>query len=407
MLTVEYLLTNLMLALALAMLVGKLFEEIFARLRFPPVIGDLVAGLLLGATLLNIFPINDVIKTVGWFGATILLFYAGLETRYRDFMRNLKMYCIITLGEAIAAFSIGYAIGIAFGYTPRSAYFIGAVLEATSVSVSIRTLIEIGKLGTPEGYTILGVAVLDDLIALITLVVGASFIRTGKFDLITIASTVATAFLFWIATVLILHKLSNLIVRTVMKMHVDEALSSMLLGIFALAAYLTQYLHLSPLIAAYAVGLAFSEAIGIRRVAERMRFLSLIFSVVFFMVTAAGLDLKATLRAEYLAFYLAMIGGAFLGKTLGGGLTSFLIGYPIHTALRTAVGLFPRAEFCVIAAYMGYSYGILGPEVYLAALLIVLTTNIVTPPMLKIVFEHGPPTTQIVFRWRRIRRKQR
>ncbi|RLG87345.1 MAG: cation:proton antiporter [Thermoprotei archaeon] len=402
----EALLLDLMLAMALALLVGKLFEELFARLKFPPVIGDLVAGLVLGSALLGVFPLNETVKTIGWFGVMVLLFYAGLETRYRDFMRNLKMYGIITVGEALAAFGIGYTIGIAFGYPPRSAYFIGAVLEATSISVSVRTLIEIGKLGTPEGYTILGVAVLDDLTALITIVVGASFIKTGRFDLPTIASTAATAFLFWIATVLILHRFSNTIVRAAMKMHVDEALSSVLLGVFALAAYLTKYFHLSPLVAAYAVGLAFSDAMGVRRVSEKMRFLSLTFSVIFFMITAAELDIRTSLRPEYLWFYLAMLGGAFLGKTLGGGLTSFIIGYPARAALRTAVGLFPRAEFCVIAAYMGYTFGILGPEVYLAALLIVLVTNLATPPLLKLVFERGPPTTHIEPRWRRIRRKQ-
>ncbi len=196
MLSAEELLLSLMLALALAMIVGKLFEELFARLKFPPVIGDLVAGLILGTALLNIFPINDTVKVIGWFGVAILLFYAGLETRYRDFMKNLKLYGIITIGEAIAAFAIGYLIGIAFGYPPKSAYFIGAVLEVTSISVTVRTLIEIDKLGTPEGYTILGVAVLDDLVALITIVAEAAFITTGRFGIIVLAKTATLAFLF-------------------------------------------------------------------------------------------------------------------------------------------------------------------------------------------------------------------
>ncbi len=356
--------------------------------------------------MLNIFPINDTVKVIGWFGDAILLFYAGLETRYRDFMKNLKLYGIITIGEAIAAFAIGYLIGIAFGYPPKSAYFIGAVLEATSISVTVRTLIEIDKLGTPEGYTILGVAVLDDLVALITIVAGAAFITTGRFDIIVLAKTATLAFLFWIVTVLILHRLSSKIMSLAFKMHIEEALFSILLGIFALSAYLTKYFGLSPLVAAYATGLAFSEARGIRRVSERMRFLSMIFSIIFFMITAAELDIKRTINFNYLPFYLAMIGGALLGKTFGGGLTSFLIGYPALASLRVAFGLFPRAEFCIIAAYMGYSYGILGAEAYLAALLIVLVTNFITPPLLKYVFEHGPPTKHIEFRWRKLIRRR-
>jgi len=312
----EELLLSLMLALALAMIVGKLFEELFARLKFPLVIGDLLAGLVLGTAFLGIFPVNDTVKVIGWFGVMILLFYAGLETRYRDFMRNLKLYGIITLGEAIAAFTIGYLIGIAFGYPSKSAYFIGAVLEATSISVSVRTLIEIDKLGTPEGYSVLGVAVLDDLTALITIVAGAAFVTTGKFDVVTLAKTASLAFLFWITTVIILHKFSNKIMSLAFSMHVEEATASILLGIFALVAYLTKYFGLSPLVAAYATGLAFSEARGIRRVSERMRFLSMIFSVIFFMITAAELDIRHSINPEYIPFYLAMIGGAFLGKHL-------------------------------------------------------------------------------------------
>ncbi len=380
------LLYDLLLTVALALLVGKVFEEFFARLKLPPVIGDLIAGLILGASFLNILPINDLIKTLGWFGVAILLFYAGLETRYRDFMRNLKTYAIITLGEALAAFGLGFSIGLLFGYPPRSAYFIGAVLEATSVSVSVRTLIEIGKLGTREAYTILGVAVLDDLTALITIVVGESMIRTGGFHLTAVVTTVTTAFLFWILTVTILHRISNFIMRKTLKMHIEEALGSILLGIFALIGYITKYFKLSPLVAAYAVGLAFSEAIGVKRVLEKMKFLSLTFSVIFFMITSAEINIWSTLRPEYVLFYVALITCAFIGKILGGGLTSYLIGFPLRSALRIAVGLFPRAEFCVIAAYMGYVFGLFGAEVYLSALLIVLITNIATPPLLKIVF---------------------
>jgi len=109
----------------------------------------------------------------------------------------------------------------------------------------VRTLIEIDKLGTPKGYTVLGVAVLDDLTALITIVAGAAFVTTGKFDVITLAKTASLAFLFWIATVVILYRFSNKIMSLAFSMHVEEAMASILLGIFALAAYLTKYFGLS------------------------------------------------------------------------------------------------------------------------------------------------------------------
>ena len=197
----EELFFSLLLALSLAMTVGKLFEELVIRVGLPPVLGNLIAGLVLGLSFLSIYPLNDVVKVFSWLGVSLLLFYAGLETRYRDFMKNLRLFSIITVGEALAAFSLGYLIGTSFGYPPQSAYFIGAVLEATSISVSVRTLIDIGKLATPEGYAVLGVAVLDDLTALITIVAGTSLIVMGVFsvpDLLKMAAIALDCMSPWV-----------------------------------------------------------------------------------------------------------------------------------------------------------------------------------------------------------------
>ena len=400
----ETLFFDTLLALSLAMLIGKLFEELVLRAGLPPVLGDLIAGLILGLSFLSIYPVNDVVKVFSWFGVSLLLFYAGLETRYREFMKNLRLFSIITIGEAIAAFGIGYLIGIAFGYSPRSAYFIGAVLEATSISVSVRTLMDIGKLTTLEGYAILGVAVLDDLTALVIIVAGTSLILTGVFSVSELVKTAIVALIYWLAVVMVLHRLSSIMMRYLFKIRAGEGSVAIVLGIFALLSYLAKYLGLSPLIAAYAVGLALSEAPRIWRVVERFRPMALLFSVLFFMTTAAELNIWEALKPQYIPFYVALLGGAFLGKILGGGLTSMIIGYPPISALRIATGLLPRAEFCIIAAYIGYSYGLFGPEIYLSAILIVLVTNFITPITLKTLFSYGGEVTHITPIWKRLRK---
>ena len=398
----EELVYEVFLALGLALIVGRLFEELFARLGTPPVLGDLVAGLILGKTLLCVFPTTDIVKTLSWFGISILLFYAGLETRYREFIRNLPVYGLVTAGEVIAAFSIGYLVGRFFGYTGSRAYFIGTILVATSVSLSVRALMEIGKLSSLEGRTILGIAVLDDLAALIIIVAGISLAKSGTFSVLDMLRVVVVALTTWLATVFILHKASNNITKFAVKLHVEGSLLAIILGCFATLAYLMKYVGISYLVAAYATGLAFSEARGIRRIAENVKSLAMPFSVLFFMMTAAAIDLKTVVKPEYMIFYILMLSAAFAGKLIGGGLTSFLVGYPLPSAVRVAVGLFPRAEFCVVAAYFAVSGGILGPEAYLAALLIVLATNFLTPPLLKVVYLKGPEVTTITPRWSRL-----
>ncbi len=372
--------------LALALLFGKLFEELVSRTKYPPVLGDLIAGLILGSSILGVYTVNDIVKAISWLGVALLLFYAGLTTRYKEFIRLLPIAGILTLGEALAAFSMGFIVGYFLGYDLLKSFFLGAVLEATSVSLTVRTLIELHKLDTIEGYTIMEIAVLDDLASLITISIGSSIVVLGSLNIFSVFTTLFEALGVWAAILYILHRFSNHIVRIASKMHVEEALISMLIAIFAGAAYLVSKVGVSPLVGAYASGLALSEARGLRETREAIRKLAIIFSTVFFVTTAAELDLRTALRPELITFYILMVLAAFAGKLLGAGLTSFILGFPPRSVMRIAIGLFPRCEFAIIAAYTAVSFGVLDTSVYLAALIVVIVTNIVTPPLLRIVF---------------------
>ncbi len=387
--------------LALALLFGKLFEELISRTKYPPVLGDLLAGLVIGSTVLGIYVINDTVKALAWFGVTILLFYAGLSTRYSDFIRLLPVAGILTLGEALAAFSMGFIIGAVLGYDLMKSFFLGAILEATSVSLTIRTLIELGKLNTIEGYTIMEIAVLDDLASLITISIGASIATLGVLSIVNVSIVVLKAVGAWIAIVVILHRTAKYIIKAVSKMHIEEAMISILIAVFSASAVLVGLAGVSPLVGAYAAGLALSEVIGLREVRESIRKLAIIFSTIFFVTTAAQLNLREALRPEFLSFYLLMIIAAFAGKLMGAGITSFILGFPLRSVFRISVGLFPRCEFAIIAAYTAVSFNILGPEAYLAALMIVFVTNIVTPPLLKVVFA-GEDTEEVKLRFKRV-----
>lgn len=394
----EEILVNLMLALGLALIVGRMFEEIILRFKYPPILGDLIAGVVLG-TVLNIFPRGVDVDAFAWFGVSLLLFYAGLETRYGEFMRSIRKAGLITIGEALAAFGLGATVGLLLGFPLTYALFLGTILEATSVSLTVRTLMDIGKLRTLEGTTILAVAVLDDIGSLLTIAVVTSFALLHRVELISAIQVAAMALGFWIGVVLIFHKLSNRIVRFSRKLRINDPVLTILLGIFAIMAVTAKDFRVSPLIAAYASGLAFSDARGIESAVEKLRSMAVIFSTLFFVNSAARIDFLSAIKPEYTLFYLAMIGAAFAGKVLGGGLTSYIIGYSGWSALRIASGLFPRAEFCIIAAVAGQSIGVVGPEAYFAAILIVLVTNFAAPPIIKLVFTRGPPSAMRT--WRR------
>lgn len=385
--------------LAIALITGKILEEVFIRFKFPAVLGDLIAGIIVGASLLNLYIVNDLTKAIAWFGVSLLLFYAGLSTRYSEFIRLLPIAGLLTIGEAIGAFSMGLIVGLfVMHYGLLESFFLGAILEATSISLTIRTLMELNKLHTIEGYTVMEIAVLDDLTSLITIAIGASIAMIGTINLPNVSLVFIKAFGAWIIIVFLLHRFSDRIVGVISKFHVEEALTSLLMGLFAGIAVLMSIFGISPLVGAYATGLALSEIHGLRHLRDTFRKLAIVFSTVFFVTTAAEIDLRAALKPEYLSFYLIMVLAAFAGKIMGAGLTSFILGFPARSSLRIAVGLFPRCEFAIIAAYTAVSFGLLGAEAYLSAFIVVIVTNISTPILLKKVFA-GPEVKSVKLRF--------
>ncbi len=387
--------------LGVAIISGKLLEEVFVRLKFPAVLGDLVAGIVIGSSVLGIYVVDDLTKALAWFGVSLLLFYAGLSTRYSEFLRLLPVAGILTLGEAVGAFSMGMIVGLlVMHYDFIRAFFLGAILEATSVSLTVRTLTEMKKLNTVEGYTIMEIAVLDDLSSLITIAIGVSIIVLGAVRIIDVSIVFVKAFGTWVLIVFLLHKVSNRIIGWFSRLNIEEAVVSLTMGLFAIVAFLVSLAGISPLVGAYATGLALSEIHGLRGLREAFRKLAIVFSTIFFVTTAAELDLRSALRIDYLPFYLVMVAAAFAGKIIGAGFTSFLLGFPGRSSIRIAVGLFPRCEFAIIAAYTAVSYGLVGAEVYMSALMVVLVTNLLTPVLLKKVFS-GPEVPEVKLRFPR------
>ena len=392
----EAMLMDIILALGISLIIGRLFEDLFVRIGIPPIIGDLTAGVIFGTGFVSIgwhaYPQGDpAVDAFAWFGISIFLFYAGITTKYGEFMRTLRWATIITIGEAASAFSLGLLVGIGMGYPILKSLFLGTILEATSVSLTVRTLMDIGKLRSLEGNAILAVAVLDDFSSLLTIAIVSSFAKLHVLEIVPALEIAALAIGFWLGIVIVFHYFSNSIVKYSRKLRINDPVLTVVLGTFFLLGILGKEFNVSLLVVAYASGLAFSDARGVETVVGKLRPMAIIFSTLFFVNSAARLNFLPAFQARYTVLYLAMIGAAFAGKLMGGGFTSWLVGYRAFSALRVGVGLFPRAEFCIIAAVVGESLGVLGPAAYFSAILITLVTNFGAPPLIKVVFTRGPP----------------
>ncbi len=381
--------TEFLIAIAIALIIAKILEEVFVRIGLPPVIGDIIAGIIVGKSLLGIFVPEEggAIDYVSWLGVVLLLFYAGLETDYRHFMSGIKNFIVVSILDVSFAFINGFIVGLILGYSMDKSIFLGTILVATSVSLTVKTLIDIGKLDTREGLTILGVAVLDDIQGLIVLVAALSVVVYGVVDIKGILFIGVSAFIFWLASIIIIGRLSQNLFKIFSKFRIENSIPilSIILGLVVSA--LAGLIGLSPIVGAYAAGLALARCRRFQVVSEKVKILVDLLATLFFVASSARISVETALKPEYVWLYALFIGFALLGKTLGNTLGSRIVGLPWRKALIVGVGMWPRAEVALISATMGMTHGVVDTPIYFATVVLIIVTSIIVPPMIKLLYK--------------------
>ncbi len=376
-----------LLTLAIVLVVAKALEEVFTRIKYPSVLGDILAGFILGPTVLGILTESHYFDILAEIGILAVLFIAGLETNYGNFVRSLRGASITSMIEVSFAFISGTLIGVFLLHYPfYKAFFVGTVLTATSISVTVKTLLDIGKLATPEGNLVLSVAVLDDVLGLLVLSIAVQLV-SGELNVFSLALNTSIAIATWILVLYAFHRLSNVITMVMVKTKMEGSRVAIAFALLLFVSYLTANVKLAPIVGAYALGVALSESPLARAIEDRIRVISELFGAFFFTYSIGKVDFKSVLYPQYTPLYVAMLAAAIIGKLLGGSIGAIAIGIKPRRALRVGVGLIPRAEVCIISAIVGYNYGVLPLEVYFSAILIVYVTSIITPVLLKYIYE--------------------
>ncbi len=376
-----------LLVLAVSLAVAKLLEEVFARFKYPPVLGDILAGFVLGPTVLGLLFEDETFEVLAELGIIAVMFVAGLETKYTSFVKSLKDAGIVSVVEVVIAFSIGTLIGVfVLGLPLNKAFIVGSILSATSISVTVRTLLELGKLATVEGNMILAVAVLDDVLGLLVLSIAVEAAK-GAIEFVDLAIIVAMASVTWAIIVAGGHRASPLITKAVLRMRVEGSRPAMILAIVLLMAYLAKEVRLAPIVGAYAIGVALSESTLAKPIEDKLRIFADILGTFFFVYAIGKMDFKIVMRYEYTMLYITVVSAAIFGKVAGGTIGGALVKLGFKRSLRVGVGLIPMAEVCMIAATIGHKIGAIPLEMYFAAILVVYVTSLITPVLLKLVFK--------------------
>ena len=376
---------------------AKLMAELFLRLKLPIVLGELLAGMIVGPFALGGFfvvdgkqllQINDEIKILGEMGAIVILFMAGLEMTPREFLKGGKAsFTVGTLGVVIPFFA-GLAVFQLFGFDALESMMIATALTATSIAISIQVLSEFGKIKTPEARLIIGAAVVDDILAIAVLsVVSSIAVSDGGIDSIDITQVTWTILqvlgFFAIMLIVAVVVIPKVITPRIWK--AKGSVEGIATAAFFGAAALAGSIGLSPIVGAFAVGMALSTTKVFEKVESYVGKIGLIFAPLFFAIIGAQVDLRAV-DLNILILSGAVIVVAVVTKLFGCGLPAIWFLKSKAQGMRVGIGMISRGEVGLIVAGVGVTAGILTSEVYSTIVIMVAVTTIITPIWLKIEY---------------------
>lgn len=406
---ITVLILQLSVLLLAAMVVGYLFEK---TLKLPRVLGELAAGMLVGPFALgrihppglhqalfplgmeNALPVSVELYGVAVLASIILLFLSGLETDLPTFLKFSGVGSAVGIGGVIVSFVLGDLSAVLFlpgidNFFDPQALFLGTLSTATSVGITARILSERRKMSSPEGVTILAAAVLDDVlgIVLLAVVVALARVHDGSVDWGQVGRVAAKAFGFWIGSTVLGIVLAPRLVRGLKRFGTLEVISGISLGLALLLAGLAETVGLAMIIGAYVMGLSLSQTDVADEVRERLHGLYAYLVPVFFAVMGLMVDFRALIPV--IGFGLIFSAVAIAGKLIGCGVPSLIFGFNAKGAFRIGAGMLPRGEVTLIVAGIGLSAGAIGPDLFGVAVMTLLVSSIVAPPVLINSFRGG------------------
>ena len=382
--------------LAVILFSTKLLGLITKKIKLPQVVGALCAGLILGPACLGIVKETDFIISLSELGVIILMFTAGLETDIQELKKTGKASFMIALLGVIVPLVGGFGLAYAFNIgandnlptTSTLQYiFIGIVLTATSVSISVETLKELGKLNTKAGNAILGAALIDDILGIIALTIITSLAGSGV-SIVVVLLKILGFFVFSIIAAVLYH---IVFVKWRKRDKKDLRRHVIISFVFCLVmAYCAEeFFGVADITGAFVAGLAISNSKGVKYVSNRFETLSyMLLSPVFFASIGLKMD-KIAMSGKLVLFTIILFVVAVITKIIGCGLGAKICRYTNKESLQIATGMISRGEVALIVATKGQSVGLMGNEVFTPLVIMVVATTIITPVLLKFVFKNS------------------
>ena len=385
---------DLLRSLAIIIISAKLMGLIARKLHAPQVAGEIIAGLLIGPSVLNLVQDTDFIKGMAEIGVILLMFGAGLETSLGDLRKTGVKATLVATNGVLVPLILGTLLYMGFyGFAPfgtnefDNAIMIGCIMTATSVSITVQALRELGKLSGFVGTTIVSAAIIDDVIGILvlTMVLG---LKDPSENLGSVALKTALFFVFAIGVGFVIYKVFE---RMDQRWPHTRRIPIIGLAIcFSMSYIAEKYFGVADITGAYIAGVILCSTDDHEYIARKMDINSyMLFGPIFFASIGLQTDVR-DMNLNILWFSLAFVAVALIGKVIGCGVTAKFLGFTGEDSLKVGVGMMTRGEVALIVAQKGLSDGMLASKYFTSVILLIIISSIVTPILLKLLYEkHG------------------
>jgi Kef-type K+ transport system membrane component KefB len=384
---------HVLISLAILLFAAKIFAEIFHKFRLPVVLGELLAGIIVGPFALGAIPLfdgkplvilNETVLQIGEISGIVILFIAGLAITPKEFLRGGAASFTVGAFGVIVPFFVGYYVFILFGIGALQSILVATALTATSIAISIRVLTELGKMRTKEAKLILGAAIVDDILAIAVLSVVTTMVQTGNMtpnivDITFLILKILGVFVaLLVGAILIVPKMLHAEKLWKSRGSIEGIVTASFFGASGIAAIV----GLSPIVGAFAVGMAVASTKIIGRVEEYVEKLEIIFAPLFFAIIGAQVNLTGV--NLYVLFLTSIVVAvAIVTKLVGCGLPAMIFLKDRSKAMRVGIGMISRGEVGLIVAGIGVTSGALSSNIYTTVIIMVAVTTMITPIWLK------------------------
>ena len=372
--------TAVLLDILIVLVAAKVAAEIAERINVPAVVGEIVAGIIIGPSVLHMVGGDETLTVLGELGVILLLLGVGLEMDVGGLSEvGRASMSVAVIGVAVPMIG-GFGVASALGHSGNQSLFIGAALAATSVGITARVFSDLRALATVEARTVLGAAVADDVLGLVILTVVVRLVSEGSVSILDVVLILGVAVAFLVVTAVVGSRFAPGLFQFVDRRSRSAGTLVALTLAFTLAfAELADAAQLAPIVGAFVAGLALSRSSVKPRIERELAPVGHLFIPVFFLEIGINTDVAAFTKPSVLGIAGGLLVVAILGKLVaavgvfGSPGDKWLIGF----------GMIPRGEVGLIFATIGLNEGILGGDLYAALLLVILVTTLMTPPMLR------------------------